>query len=132
MSTVDEDNLDGVTREELVRAQIAKHKEILEPDTPVVARLAALEPNLAAVHHSLVDIHGVLAEILDEMRKGKNKSNVDQLLVAELIAALEAALPDLEEMSTIGSGTRVLNQARSTLEWAERVRGKDQNKNDDL
>jgi hypothetical protein len=121
MSTVDEDNLDGVTREELVRAQIAKHKEILEPDSPVVTRLAALEPNLAAVHHSLVDIHGVLAEILDEIRKGKNKSNVDQLLIAELITALEAALPEMEKTSA--------DEAGALLEWAKRVRDSDQNEN---
>jgi ABC-type transporter Mla subunit MlaD len=73
MSPVDEDNLDGVTREELVRAQIAKHKEILQPDTPIVTRMKAIDGTLATLNSALRDVREVLHDILMELQHHRNQ-----------------------------------------------------------
>ena len=73
--TVDEDNLDGVTREQLVAAQIAKHKEILQPDSaPVVVRLTAVESALRDIREVLDDILIVLQKKKNAEDQTKNKS----------------------------------------------------------
>jgi hypothetical protein len=72
---VDEDNLDGVTREQLVAAQIAKHKEILQPDSaPVVVRLTAVESTLRDIREVLDDILVVLQKKKNAEDQTKNKS----------------------------------------------------------
>ena len=72
---VDEDNLDGVTREQLVAAQIAKHKEILQPDSaPVVVRLTAVESALRDIREVLDDILIVLQKKKNAEDQTKNKS----------------------------------------------------------
>lgn len=55
-------DLDGVTPEELAAAEIAKHKEVLEPDAPVTARLSM-------IHMELAGIRAVLMEILEALDK---------------------------------------------------------------
>jgi len=73
--SVDEDNLDGVTREQLVAAQIAKHKEILQPDSaPVVVRLTAVESALRDIREVLDDILIVLQKKKNAEDQTKNKS----------------------------------------------------------
>ena len=120
MSDVDEDNLDGVTREELVRAQIAKHKELLTPPADVVA---ALGPDLAAMHYSLSDINNALIEILDVLRTRGNHRNVEQFLITELVAALEETRGEIQEQNTLA-------QVEAALKLAESLNGeKDQNEN---
>jgi hypothetical protein len=78
---IPDDNLDGVTREELTRARIAKHKEILTPETqpPAVqqrldesfTRVFAGQEALRAELHQIVQ---VLQEIRDVTIKNAEAS----------------------------------------------------------
>lgn len=66
------DNLDGVTRETLVEAEIAKHKEVLTPETqPPAATVAALNL-ISVVQQSILEeltkIRIELSEFLKELR----------------------------------------------------------------
>jgi hypothetical protein len=51
-----EDNLDGVTRNELVAAEIAKHKELLTPTgpDPLVAQVTNVARNLSPLHQDML------------------------------------------------------------------------------
>ena len=53
-----DDDLDGTGRVQMVAAQIAKHKELLAPDAPVVAVLR--------------DVRAVLDDMLIELQKIRN------------------------------------------------------------
>jgi hypothetical protein len=60
--------LDGVTPEELARARIAKHKELLTPPAdPVALQLETLHGSLDGTRRVLVSILQVLQEIRDKL-----------------------------------------------------------------
>jgi hypothetical protein len=73
--------LDGVTPEELARARIAKHKEILTPPEEPPATRAMLTAaaqdftvvrnELAGIQDALGDIRDLLAEIRDAIKPGR-------------------------------------------------------------
>jgi hypothetical protein len=64
------DDLDGVTREEKVRAEIAKHKELLAPDATAPA-VGAMATHLGKFELALATLHKDLRDLIDAIRGAK-------------------------------------------------------------
>lgn len=66
---VAEDDLDGVTREQLVSAEIEKHKEILTPDVPVSERLTELGAHMSELGNAFAGLHAVMQKMVKELKE---------------------------------------------------------------
>ena len=66
---VPDDNLDGITREELTRARIAKHKEILTPEVQAPAAQRRMDENFANIHADLAAIRDELSRVAEILKE---------------------------------------------------------------
>src|SRR6185436_8736275 len=66
---VPDDNLDGITREELTRARIAKHKEILTPEVQAPAAQRLMDENFANIHADLAAIRDELSRVAEILKE---------------------------------------------------------------